>query len=441
MTVANAFAFSANGARVRSRLGAFVRRRELHITSWPTLVRNGFGYEIVGDMFEAVQGAGLLEISNTFDFSGTVASQSIVHWSDAKIVFTFASAPFSANQMLWLRVTSDSGFYDTVITHVSCPTGTIDVTLNIFEVPVNFDSDWATDYCVNLYSDDGNQSTNAYDGIYIKDGTLAANGYGTLHDFCMNSPGFHVVGASSGQEITFGAATLYTGPSAAPGTAAVICSASPALMAAQFSTHIIAYYSFIRYAPGGTIPNPIHAYWTSGETVYFIPEFPVSLDIIAPTPASNVPRYATLTGTSFAEEGDISSSIAWSSSVDGALGTGASITTPLLTTGAHIITASITNAGGQQRSPTVSVTAVTLSIANSTANTGTSAGGTAVTINGNGFSNTTTVSFGGNPATSVVRTSITTITCVTPAHAVGAVDVVVTDGALSATKVNGFTYT
>jgi hypothetical protein len=69
-------------------------------------------------------------------------------------------------------------------------------------------------------------------------------------------------------------------------------------------------------------------------------------------------------------------------------------------------------------------------------------GGTAVDITGTGFTATPTVTFGGEAATSVVRVSATHVTCVTPAHAAGAVNVVVTNpDNQTATKTNGYTYT
>lgn len=79
---------------------------------------------------------------------------------------------------------------------------------------------------------------------------------------------------------------------------------------------------------------------------------------------------------------------------------------------------------------------------------GSSTGGTSVTITGTGFtqSGTTRVTFGGVDATDVAAYSAgygsTYITCRTPAHAVGAVDVVVinSDGQ-SGTLADGFTYT
>lgn len=73
--------------------------------------------------------------------------------------------------------------------------------------------------------------------------------------------------------------------------------------------------------------------------------------------------------------------------------------------------------------------------------TGSTAGGTSVTISGTNFVPGATVDIGGSPATSVVFVDPNTLTAVTPAHAVGAVDVVVTNpDTLFGTLANGFTY-
>ncbi len=73
---------------------------------------------------------------------------------------------------------------------------------------------------------------------------------------------------------------------------------------------------------------------------------------------------------------------------------------------------------------------------------GPEAGGTDVTITGSGFSNlgTTSVSFGGAAATNVVVVGSTTITCTTPVHAAGSVDVAVSNDFGSDTLADGFTY-
>jgi hypothetical protein len=84
--------------------------------------------------------------------------------------------------------------------------------------------------------------------------------------------------------------------------------------------------------------------------------------------------------------------------------------------------------------PSVTVTSVNPS-------SGSSLGGTNVTITGTGFDPGATVTFGGTAATNVVRVDSTTITAKTPAHAAGAVNVTVTNtDASNGTLTNGYTY-
>lgn len=71
---------------------------------------------------------------------------------------------------------------------------------------------------------------------------------------------------------------------------------------------------------------------------------------------------------------------------------------------------------------------------------GAPAGGTKVTISGDGFENSTGVTFGGTAGTSFKVVNDDTITVTAPAHAAGAVDVVVLDPNGNGTKVGGFTY-
>jgi hypothetical protein len=76
-----------------------------------------------------------------------------------------------------------------------------------------------------------------------------------------------------------------------------------------------------------------------------------------------------------------------------------------------------------------------------TPSNGLAIGGTVVDLAGMNFRPGATATFGGVPATGVTFVSSSHITCTTPAHATGAVDVTVTnpDGA-SSTLVGGFTY-
>ncbi|MFC1706259.1 IPT/TIG domain-containing protein, partial [Planctomycetota bacterium] len=72
---------------------------------------------------------------------------------------------------------------------------------------------------------------------------------------------------------------------------------------------------------------------------------------------------------------------------------------------------------------------------------GTNAGGTTLALTGTQFvTGLTTVTVGGNPATNVVLAGSTGITCKTPSHAPGAVDVVVTTPYGTATATGGFLY-
>lgn len=73
--------------------------------------------------------------------------------------------------------------------------------------------------------------------------------------------------------------------------------------------------------------------------------------------------------------------------------------------------------------------------------TGAAAGGTSVTINGDDFTGATGVTFGGVAATGFTLVSDDQITCTTPAHAAGPVDVVVVDPDGNGTLTAGFTYT
>jgi hypothetical protein len=88
----------------------------------------------------------------------------------------------------------------------------------------------------------------------------------------------------------------------------------------------------------------------------------------------------------------------------------------------------------QDPSTPVTVTSVTPS-------SGLVTGGTSVTIAGSGFAVGPTVTFGGTAATGVAVTSTGSLTATVPAHAPGAVDVVVTNpGGPSGTLANGYTF-
>ena len=115
------------------------------------------------------------------------------------------------------------------------------------------------------------------------------------------------------------------------------------------------------------------------------------------------------------------------------------------TTGAYNATATLTSSGPwvmQMVALKASVTGSSApTITSISPNSGSINGGTAVTITGTNFVAGATVTFGGTAATNVTVVSSTSITATTPAHAAGAVNVVVTDSGGSGTLTNGFTYT
>ncbi len=91
----------------------------------------------------------------------------------------------------------------------------------------------------------------------------------------------------------------------------------------------------------------------------------------------------------------------------------------------------------------VVLTASGPTIATVAPNHGDTTGGTPVTITGSGFASAGSlgVTFGGTPATSVAVVNSTTITCTTPAHVAGLVDLVVTNGdGQPTTAVNSYTF-
>jgi hypothetical protein len=73
-------------------------------------------------------------------------------------------------------------------------------------------------------------------------------------------------------------------------------------------------------------------------------------------------------------------------------------------------------------------------------NSGPTLGGTAVTITGTNYTSATTVTLGGTAATGVTVLNATTITAVTPAHAVGVINVTVTTSGGAGTGSGLYTY-
>ena len=121
------------------------------------------------------------------------------------------------------------------------------------------------------------------------------------------------------------------------------------------------------------------------------------------------------------------------------------VTIPGLTNGVSytIYLKAVNSVGDSVASSSVSVVPVSgpPTVTSISPTSGTTAGGTSVTITGTNFISGTTVTIGGSSCTSVVVVSSTSITCTTPSGTAGAQDVVVLTGVSpNATLTGGFTY-
>ncbi len=112
------------------------------------------------------------------------------------------------------------------------------------------------------------------------------------------------------------------------------------------------------------------------------------------------------------------------------------------TTGWLLVLLTSLLAGACSDSPTSPTPPVTPgpTVSSISPSSGSTAGGTDITILGTSFAGTPTVMLGGVAATSVRVLGTTTIQAVTGAHAAGPADVVVTVGSSTATMAGGFTY-
>jgi acid phosphatase len=150
----------------------------------------------------------------------------------------------------------------------------------------------------------------------------------------------------------------------------------------------------------------------------------------------------TISGTGFAVGATVKFGNTSATNVNVLGSTTITATTPARASGS--VNVVVTNPGGQSATKTNGYTyaaaaAPTVSGVNPTS--GPTAGGTSVTISGTGFAAGATVTFGGTTASGVLVNNSTTITATTPAHAAGAVDVVVTNSTgQSGSKTNAFTY-
>ena len=112
------------------------------------------------------------------------------------------------------------------------------------------------------------------------------------------------------------------------------------------------------------------------------------------------------------------------------------------TAGSNSATATLTSSGPwvMQMVTFSAASAQVPTVSSVTPNSGSTAGGTAVTITGTNFAAGATATFGGTAATNVVVVNSTTITATTPAGSAGAVTVTVTVNGQNGSLTNGYTY-
>ena len=167
---------------------------------------------------------------------------------------------------------------------------------------------------------------------------------------------------------------------------------------------------------------------------------PPTLTSVSPNTGSTAGGTAvTLIGTNFAAGATVTFGGTAGTNVVVVSGTQITATTPAASAGAATVT--VTNPGVLGASLTNGYTYVVVpTVTSISPNNGPIAGSTAVTITGTNFASGATVTFGATAATNVVVVSATQITATTPAHAAGAVTVIVTVNGQPGSLASGFTY-
>ncbi|HVU48850.1 MAG TPA: IPT/TIG domain-containing protein [Terracidiphilus sp.] len=147
----------------------------------------------------------------------------------------------------------------------------------------------------------------------------------------------------------------------------------------------------------------------------------------------------TITGTNFASGTTVTFGGAAATNITVVNSTTITATTPAGSAGAATVT--VTNSNGLNGNLTSGFTYVSPpTVTGVSPNSGSTSGGTSVTITGTNFTSGATVTFGSASATNVVVVNSTTITATAPAGSAGAVTVTVTVAGQSGSISSGFTY-
>lgn len=437
------FLRSPVGNRTRSPLGAFKCRatRFLEIFTVPVILFEGETHLITGELFGAVQGSGYVVVSNTPVPDSSAILQTIVSWDDDEIVFTFVSDPsLGTDALVWITVYNNEGQSDTAASYLSAINDEEGIT-NFVVSPGS-----GVDLC-------GIGAGGRYCTLILNlDTQLTDAGYGLFSsDFFSNTPGFYLVGQDSGNTVEFGPwQHSYTSVSIGTSNPNLVWCGTVGSFAYNGNSNIgsgagrflvIGYDRIEPQSDASYTCIDLHG-WSAGEDIFLVPKYPVTIGITAPVDGfAGQNNSITFEAYAFGASGEISANIQWytAESFDGSdrifVGSGAQIVETIPTPGRYVL-AQITR-NGQSRWARKQINVAALQI--DAVDPSTNSAGSPVTIEGTGFTATTSVEFGGVVADNIVFVDIDHLTCDVPAGS-GTVDVEVIDGPFSDTLVAGFTY-
>lgn len=173
----------------------------------------------------------------------------------------------------------------------------------------------------------------------------------------LGAPGVDIASTYSGSSYVWSSGTSMASPHVA-GVAALVYQQNPGFTYSQVVGKILSTTRPVASLGGrcvtGGVLNAFAALSGGGGGGNTAPTVAIS------SPANNSTftqgESVTFAGSAFDnEDGDLSASIAWTSSLDGGIGSGAGFSTSTLSVGTHVVTASVTDSGGLPDSDTVTV--------------------------------------------------------------------------------------
>jgi formylglycine-generating enzyme required for sulfatase activity/CxxC motif-containing protein (DUF1111 family)/subtilisin-like proprotein convertase family protein len=187
-----------------------------------------------------------------------------------------------------------------------------------------------------------------------------------------------------------------------------------------------------------SLTTPYGSPTASGAFTYQLYATPTISSVSPNTGSTSGGTAITITGTNLTGASSVTIGGVAATSVSVVSATTVTAVTPAGTAGAK--TVSITTPGGTASLTSGFTYGAGPTISSVSPNVGPTTGGTAITITGTNLTGTSSVSVGGNAATSVVVVNATTVTAVTPSGAAGAANVSLTTPYGSPTASGAFTY-